>query len=70
MAGKAKGEIFIATVTGEAEVDGRTYYIKKDITRVREGHELLRAVPAFFKPIDVHYDIEDATAEPGRKRGE
>jgi hypothetical protein len=67
---KPKGEIYVATETGEVDVDGRSYPIKKGVTRVREGHELLAAAPALFKVIDVHYEIEDATREPGRKRGE
>jgi hypothetical protein len=40
--------------------------------RVREGHEYLKGREEFFSSpdSDVMYDVEDATAAPGRKRGQ
>lgn len=40
--------------------------------RVRAGHSLLREQGSFFEPVDttVQYDVEQATAAPGERRGE
>jgi hypothetical protein len=35
---------------------------------IREGHPLLVAYPQFFKPFEVVYEVEQATAAPGEKR--
>lgn len=66
----ADGNVYIATETFAAEVDGVPQIVHKDKTRVREGHPLLASVPQFFKPAgdDVHFDIETTTAEPGEHR--
>lgn len=63
--------VYIATESGVAEVAGVEYVFHKDVTRVREGHPLLKAAPNFFKSAgeDMHYDVESATAAPGEKRG-
>lgn len=39
---------------------------------VREGHELIANNPDAFEPYMAksRFDVEEATAEPGRKRGE
>lgn len=49
--------------------DGTPVFVYKDTTRVREGHALLKGREHLFKPIDVEYDVEQATAAPGEKRG-
>ena len=51
--------------------DGENYQVHKGRTRVRAGHPLLAANPGYFELADVtvHYDIEQATAAPGEKRG-
>ena len=36
--------------------------------RVREGHELLERFPDLFEEILVQFEVEEATAEPGRRR--
>lgn len=60
--------IYIATRSFKTYVDGKRTMVRKGVTRVREGHELLRENPERFKPIDVHYDVEQATAAPAEKR--
>jgi hypothetical protein len=62
-------EILIAVDSGAVTVEGREYIVHKGITRVRAAHPLAKAMPDLFKPIDVHYDVEQATAAPGEKRG-
>lgn len=66
----ARGEILVATETFTTDVNGTAVIVRAGVTRVRAGHVLAKANPQYFKPIEVHYDIEDATEEPGRKRGE
>ncbi|HEX7100002.1 MAG TPA: hypothetical protein VF377_12255 [Acidimicrobiia bacterium] len=65
----AAPEIYVARSTGVIKIDGKVVTYTAGQTRVRAGHPLLKAVPAKFKPLDLHYDLEDATATPGRKRG-
>ena len=61
--------LFVATETFSA--DGYST-ITKDVTRVREGHPLLAQFPQLFKEAGAHYewDVEQATANPGQRRGE
>jgi hypothetical protein len=65
-------DIYVATESGSCEVAGENHVFVKGITRVRAGHPLLKAVPDYFKPIEleVHYDVEQATAAPGERRGQ
>jgi len=71
---KPRGGVYVATTSGSAEIKGQVYPFTKDVTRVREGHALLKlfAGTDTFKPVgdDVHYDVEKATRAPGEKRGE
>jgi len=68
---KTTGEIFIAIDSFVGVLpSGNDFIATKNTTRVREGHEALKLWPDLFKPIDVHYEVEDATAAPGSKRGE
>ncbi len=68
----AKNEVYIAKDSGSAEIKGEVYVFHKDVTRVRAGHPLLKAVPDAFHPVTdrIHYDVEQATKAPGEKRGE
>lgn len=43
-------------------------YVHKGVTRVREGHPMLEGREELFGPIDVHYDVEQATRGPGERR--
>lgn len=50
-----------------AEIDGSTVNFTQ-YTFVREGHPILDKYGHLFRPVRVQYDVEEATAEPGRKR--
>jgi hypothetical protein len=65
-----KSDIYVATESFSIPIDGVVQQIHKGLTRVREGHPLLKAAPDYFAPIDtsVHYEMEQATAAPGEKR--
>lgn len=62
-------ELLVATKTFLTSVDGRRVRVVKDQTRVRAGHPLLEGREHLFKVADAHFDVEDATARPGQKRG-
>jgi hypothetical protein len=66
-----KPDVYVARESGSAEVDGQVLTFVRGITRVRAGHSLLKGREHLFEPIDdsVHYDVEQATAAPGEKRG-
>ncbi len=49
--------------------DGSEVSILGGVTRVRSGHPMLKGVEHLFEPMTVHYDIEQATAAPGERRG-
>lgn len=62
----------VAIETGSGTLDdGRAFSWRKGITRVGPHHPAVEKWPEFFKADDtVQWDLEDMTAEPGRKRGE
>lgn len=64
------GKVYVARDSGVSEVDGEIYVFTRGVTRVREGHALLKGREGLFEPVDesVHYDIEQATAAPGERR--
>jgi hypothetical protein len=61
---KQAEQIYVATDTGVTDIDGTPSQYFRGKTRVREGHPLLAAAPHSFKPVDVHYGVEDATSDP------
>lgn len=65
----ASSDIYVATETFATELDNQPIIVQKDITRVRAGHPLLKGRENLFKLITVHYEVEQATAAPGEKRG-
>lgn len=66
-----KGAVYVATDSGSANVDGHEIIFTKGVTRVRQGHPLLKGRSSLFAKVDdvVHYEWEAATAAPGEKRG-
>ena len=63
-------EIYVARSSGIVKIDGQLHRYYGGTTRVRAGHPLLKAVPNGFVPMTLDYDVEQATAAPGTKRGE
>jgi hypothetical protein len=67
---KSTPDIYVATRSFHCEVDGERLFVTKG-EKVRAGHPMLRTQGENFEPVDttVHYDVEQATAAPGEKRG-
>jgi hypothetical protein len=63
-------DLFVAKDGFHCEIDGERLFIPKG-ERVRSGHELIRRYRDYFKPADagIRYDVEQATAAPGERRG-
>lgn len=72
------GGLFVANTTFATNVDGVPVIVHKGRDRVREGHQLLADNPQYFDAVElgVTFDVapgggvEQATSEPGEKRGE
>lgn len=60
--------IYVAATSFQCDVDGKRYTFHKDITLIRKGHPALKGHEHYFKPVRVHYDVEQATANPGERR--
>ena len=58
------GKIYIARSSGLADYDGGQVYIQAGVTRVREGHPLLKGRESIFEEIEVQYEVEDARSAP------
>lgn len=71
MAQEYKGAVYVATESGSANVNGQEIIFTKGVTRVRQGHPLLKGRASLFARLDesVHYEWEAATAAPNEKRG-
>jgi hypothetical protein len=69
---KKTGAVYVAIDSGSCEIKGENFSFTKGTTLVRDGHALLKAVPEAFELVSdhVHYDVEQATAAPGEKRGD
>ena len=65
-------EIYVAKESFTAVVDGHEEHFREGVTRVRKGHQILRQLGDMFEPLslEVDYDVEQATAAPGEKRGD
>lgn len=61
-------EVFVPRESFTALIDGAEVSFVKDSTRVREGHPILERLGHLFEPIQVDYEVEQATAAPGEKR--
>lgn len=67
---KNRGEIFVAKETFVTDIDGAMVSVQAGQTRVREGHPLMAGREHLFEPVGVHFEVEQATAAPGEKRGD
>jgi hypothetical protein len=68
---KKDERLLVARESFEADVDGKSIVVHKGVTRVRASHPLVRGRELLFEPLDEHRDrpdVEEAIAEPGRKR--
>lgn len=61
-------DVYIAKTSAVVLVDGEQARIQKGITRVQEGHKLLKDHPDFFQPADegVRFSVEDARQTPAK----
>jgi len=68
---KSTGAIWVAKDSGIASVPGygEITFIA-GVTRIREGHPILKQIGHYFEPLTIQYDLEDTSAAPGDKRGE
>lgn len=64
----ADNTIYVATESFSMTLDGEPIIVQKGLTRVRAGHKLLKGREMFFKPLEVQYDVEQATAAPAEVR--
>lgn len=64
------GQIYVARESFSADLDGASVAVVAGRTRVREGHPLLAGRAHLFEEITVDYDVEQATAAPGERRGD
>lgn len=64
-----EGVIYVAKESFTTMLNGEEVTVAAGRTRVREGHELLRGRMHLFEPMVVDYEVEQATAAPGEKRG-
>lgn len=71
MARKPSGDdILVAAESFSGELaDGTAFAARRDETRIRASHPAAARWPDYFRPINVHYDVEQATAAPAEKRG-
>jgi hypothetical protein len=65
-----QSDLYVARESFWCDLDGVPTLIQKG-ERIRSGHELLRRQSRYFEPADTHvtYDVEQATAAPGERRG-
>jgi len=62
-------KLYIATESFLIGTDhGVDERITAGVTIVREGHPLLDGRESLFRELEVHYDVEQATAAPGEQR--
>ena len=65
-----QGRVFVPREDFTTEIDGQPVTFKRGLTRVREGHPAILGREGLFEEMIVDYDIEQATANPGERRGE
>lgn len=59
-------EVYIATTDAVVQYEGDMVSIRKNVTRIEEGHPIHTAHPEFFMPVGegVHFPVRNAKAEP------
>lgn len=62
-------EILIANESGVVQVDGEECVVVRGVTRAERGAAIVKLTPDWWKPIEAHYRVEQATAAPGEQRG-
>lgn len=62
----AGGALYVARESFSTEHEGAPVAIVKGVTRVREGHPILKGREDFFELIEPHFEV----AAPGEPRGE
>lgn len=67
-----KNDVLVAIETGSGLLDdGTEVRWTKGRTRVRANHAIAKKWPNFFAESDADYpEIEEATKDPGKKRGQ
>ena len=65
---KDSGDMFVATDSFTADLDGTPVAVVRGVTRVRAGHPLLQGREALFKRIEPHYEWP-APGRSGETRG-
>ena len=69
-AAAVRGRIMVATESFSKRFEGADHHFAKGVTRVREGHPILKGIEHLFEPLEgVHYDVEAASQAPGEVRG-
>lgn len=69
MTKSTSADIYVAKESFTTIFEGVEIVVRAGTTRVRAGHPLLKGKAALFEPLEVHYDIEQATSAPGEARG-
>jgi hypothetical protein len=62
-------QMYVARESFYAVVNGERTMIHGGIDLVAAGHPILKRYPGMFVPAPVRFDVEQATAAPGERRG-
>lgn len=66
---KTEAKMYLARETFVTEIDGVPVAVHAGVTRVRDGHPLLKGRESMFDVLTAHYEVEQTTNAPGEKRG-
>jgi hypothetical protein len=69
---ESPNDMMLARESGSVEIDGTEYQLHRGVTRVKRSHPLHAVNPGWWELDEsaVTYEVEDATKEPGKKRGQ
>jgi hypothetical protein len=65
-----EGAMLVAKESFATNWEGQDRSFVAGMTRVRDGHPILKGIEHLFEPVRAHYEIEQATDAPGERRGE